>query len=141
MAHKHFVARCLLDGLPHPQTGEPYLLHVTTHGKKSHVAHKAIKTAADALEHFQHLATRHRIEDEDGVRYVHHISADGEEHKISNIEPVEEYDVNKHGFDPGNRAPPDVLAAVMKSSENSVPLPKAPAIPPEVLAATLKPTA
>ena len=143
MAGKHFVVRCLIDGQPHPVTKQPYLLHVMTHGKASHPTHKVIKTKEDALAHFQSAATTHRIEDEDGVRFVSHIDGEGNEHTISEIEEVEEYDPAVHGTDAGDpkaRADLDMaVAALMKGRSAPVdPSVKAPSVPPEALAAVLK---
>ncbi len=138
MEKKHFVSRCLIDGQPNPATGEPYLIHVVTHGRKAHEEHHTIKTADDALLHFQMLATNHQIEDEDGVRYVSHIDGEGNEHTINEIEPAEEYDSEKHGTDTGNRVPEEVLMALGKSGKAEKRTSARPLAPAEALAAVLK---
>jgi hypothetical protein len=98
MPNPIFHVKCKLDGVD-------AVLAVQTHGNRSVTPDVPIvRTREQAVAHVRKLAETHRIEDESGVRYVHHIDGAGDEHTITDICKPEEVQIAEPGNSPRARA-------------------------------------
>jgi hypothetical protein len=82
MANPIFRVKCKIDG-------EEHTIDVQTHGNRAHPHCPIVLTPEHAVAHVKKLAENHRIDNGDGTfRYVSHIDAGGDEHTITDIDPV-----------------------------------------------------